>query len=231
MLGIVVTGILYYKENRNEFSRWERTIMLSFRFLAVTLIAFLLLTPLLETIHRTYEDPVIIIAADNSSSVRIGRDSAYYKEEFGKQLAELRDELDKDFAIRDFTFGEEVAEGNSLDFKGSYTDISALFTDLEARFVNRNVGALIIATDGIYNQGRSPLYASADVPYPIYSIALGDTLPNRDMVLNSVLFNRIVYLGNKFPVEINAKALKCNGETMRIRVSGNGWSYTKSLSG
>ncbi len=39
-----------------------------------------------------------------------------------------------------------------------------------------NLGAVVLAGDGIYNQGVEPLFAASGLSVPIYTIALGDTV-------------------------------------------------------
>jgi hypothetical protein len=78
---------------------------------------------------------------------------------------------------------------------------------------------VILATDGLYNQGSNPLYSASGFKFPLYSIALGDTGVRKDLVLSRILHNRVAYLGNSFPLEVNMEARKCRGETTLLTVT------------
>lgn len=196
--------------------------MAAFRFLSVSILAFLLLSPLIKTINREVEKPVIIIAQDNSQSLIIGKDSTFYKTDYKKKLQTLIDELDEKYDVRSYTFAEKIKElGNvdSLAFNEKQTDISSLFDEIETRFSNRNVGAIILASDGLYNKGSNPVYTSSKIQIPVYTIALGDTTVKKDLILSKVEHNRIAYLGNKFPLEIVLDAKQYKGKTTTLTVN------------
>ncbi len=56
----------------------------------------------------------------------------------------------------------------------------------------------MVVSDGIYNNGLSPLYLPLRVP--VYTLGVGDTTERADLVLKQIDYNRIVYQGNKFPL-------------------------------
>ncbi len=221
--GIVYSGILYYRDKKlNELSVWMVRMMATFRFSVVTTLSFLLLSPLLKTVTREVEKPVIIVAQDNSESLVVGKDSAFIKKEYKQNLQKLIDELNDKYEVRLYSFADKVKELNaadSLTFNEKQTDISTLFYEIETRYSNRNVGAVILASDGLYNKGASPVYSSDKIKVPVYTIALGDTTVKKDIVLLKVEHNRLAYLGNKFPLEIvvNAKQLKGKTTTLTIK--------------
>src|ERR1051325_8056097 len=85
--GFFLTWVLY--RNDNVFSGihpWLKRILTGLRFLFITLLAFLLLTPLIKTLTRQTEKPIIIIAQDNSQSIIINKDSSFYRNEYPQKL-------------------------------------------------------------------------------------------------------------------------------------------------
>ena len=38
---------------------------------------------------------------------------------------------------------------------------------------NENIGALIIAGDGIYNQGKNPVNLTDEINFPVYTVGIG----------------------------------------------------------
>ena len=192
--------------------------MAFFRFLIISVISFLLLSPLLKTIIRNTEKPIIIIAQDNSESIIAGNDSVFYFENYLAGFNDLSKKLEGKYDVRNFIFGENIYDNEDITFSEKQTDISSLFNEIKAKFSNRNIGALIMASDGLYNKGVDPLYSSKGLDFPIYTIALGDTNVRKDLILSKVNFNRLVFYGNDFPVEIVIKADKCEGFKTKVFV-------------
>ena len=219
LLGALYAFVLYRKDKLlADVSKWTKRILAAFRFLAVSVLAFLLLGPLLKTIFREVEKPVIIIAQDNSESILIGKDSVFYKTEYKEKLEELINNLQNKFDVKSYSFGDEITNAIDLSFHEKQTGISDLLEEIYNRYSNRNVGAIVIASDGIYNKGSNPVYASSKIKFPIYTIALGDTSVKKDIILTKVAHNRLAYLGNSFPLEIIAEARKCKGNNMQLTI-------------
>jgi hypothetical protein len=215
-------GYAYLLYNKASFDKRTRRILAILRGTLVFLLSFLLLTPLLRTIGRTLEKPIIIVAQDNSSSVLATKNSAYYKTEYTKQLNNVIDDLSAAYTIKYYHFGAQLEEAKDLDFSEKRTDISEVFDEINDAYSNQNVGAVILASDGIYNKGSNPLYNSDLLNAPVYTIALGDTIPQKDLLIKNINYNRIVYLDNNFNINILVSAYGSKGERSRMNVSANG---------
>lgn len=201
------------------------------RAASITVLSFLLLSPLIKTIHRFSEKPVIIFAQDNSESIITTADSGFYRSEYSKNVDALLASISDKYSLDRYTFGEQVRKDVTPDFSEKLTDISNLFTTINDQYSHRNVGALIIASDGIFNRGTNPLYSSEKFNFPVYSIALGDTNLQKDVILTRVNYNRIAYLGNEFPVEVIVTANKCFGQNVQLMISkDNVTLYKKPIS-
>ncbi|MES2592051.1 MAG: hypothetical protein V4608_09215 [Bacteroidota bacterium] len=232
--GLAYAGVLYYRDKKlNELSLWMVRLMGIFRFLIVTILSFLLLSPLLKTVNREVEKPVIVIAQDNSESLVVGKDSGFYKTEYKQNLQKLIDELDNKYEVRLYSFADKIKERSStdsLEFNEKQTDISSLFDEIETRYSNRNIGAIVFASDGLYNKGANPVYSTGNIKAPVYTIALGDTTVKKDIILLKTDHNRLAYLGNKFPLDIvvNAKQLKNKNTTLTV-TKGDATLFTQTI--
>lgn len=196
-------------------------VMAAFRFLAVTIIAILLLTPLLKSNFREVEKPIVVVAHDNSESIIVNKDSAFYNNEYKEAYNKLKRELADKYELTSFTFNENTTISDELDFSGKQTDMSSLFDELDNLYNNRNVGAVILASDGLYNKGRNPLYSAGKLKFPVYTIALGDTNVHKDIILTKVNNNRYAYLGNTFPLEVIVDARQCRGRSTKLTISSD----------
>ena len=222
LCGLVYSGILYYRNTSADFSPFWKRLLAVFRFLSVTLLALLLLAPLVERSTRHVEEPLLLFLQDNSSSLLFAEDSLWYRDQYIPEKSNFLEGLSDAHDVRRYTFGEKFSEPEEIDFSARETNMSEVFREIDARYSNRNIGAVVMAGDGIYNRGVNPLYASANVTYPVYTLALGDTVPRRDVILKNVNHNEITYLGNRFPLEIEVEALQSEGLASRLTVSRNG---------
>ena len=222
LTGVAYAFILYRKDKKfADTPIWLVRVMSIFRFLVVTILFFLFFSPLLKTVNRSVEKPVIIIAQDNSESLVVSKDSAFYKKKYKEDLQKLIDVLGEKYDVRIYSFADKIKAISTIDsisFSEKQTDISALFDEIETRYSNRNLGAVILASDGLYNKGSNPVFTSDKIKIPVYTIALGDTTIKKDVILTKVEHNRLAYLGNEFPMEvvINAKQLKGKTSTLTI---------------
>lgn len=231
--GLAYAGALYFRDDFNKNYGSVVALLLGFfRFAAVTILAFLLLKPLIKTITRTTEKPIIAICQDNSQSLIVGKDSSYYRGAYLNELQKLKDALSSEFEVRTYRFGDGVQEGiDSLRYSDPSTSFNEMFDLLSTNFSGRNLGAVIVASDGLYNKGSHPVYAFQKMNTNVFSIGLGDTTIYKDILIPDVSANRMAYLGNQFPMEIEVEAKKANGESATVTVTRKGNTvFSKSIS-
>lgn len=215
--------LLYFREKRlGDLSSATMGLLGFLRFATVTILAFLILGPLVRYLKTEIEPPTVVVAIDDSGSMVLGADSSRTRERLNNALAELSAGLGDEYSISSYTFGQHVNAGTDTTFKEPVTDMSALFESLKGRYANRNLGAIVLATDGIYNRGSNPRYALSGLNAPVYSIAFGDTVHRRDVRITEVAANRIAFLGNTFPVEARIGADMLEGETISYAISKDG---------
>ncbi len=229
--GVFYAFVLYRKDSAfREINIWLRRLMFLFRALVVALIALFLLSPMIRSTTRQVEKPIVIIAQDNSGSILMNKDSAFYKKEYKEALQDFSKALASKYEVRTLKWGGKVSDGLDINFNEKETDMSGMLDETDNRFLNRNVGALVIGSDGIYNKGANPLYREGLLKVPNYTIALGDTTVQKDILINNVLYNKIAYLNNSFPLEIIVQAQQCNGNNVPLKVTEeNTELFTRSI--
>lgn len=220
--GLAYAALLYFRERRYEFSASRRLVMGAIRAVVVSFIAFLLLSPFIKSSTKRTDDPVIIIAQDASASIVANKDSAFYTEDYPARIKNLMAALGQDYDVQTYSFGKAFREGIDFEYTDKQTNISEVLSELQSRYQNRNVGALILASDGIFNKGIHPHYALQYLSFPVYTIALGDTTPIRDAAIVGVMHNRIAYLNNTFTAEVHVRAMLSNGQNSTLRVLKDG---------
>mgnify|MGYP003851143371 FL=1 len=227
LLAIIVAAIgisllLYFRNKANsELTKTQVRLLMILRFLSFFLIAFLLLSPFLRNLKKFTRNPVIIVAWDNSASMTASGDSAETVQSLSTLQQEIDDKLASDFEVINYRFGEQLETGEQLDFKEKKSDYSQMITGVNNNHFNQNIGALIIAGDGIYNQGRNPVNQLNEVAFPVYTIGFGDTTVVADSWIRNVRMNRTAFSGNKFPVEVDVQFSKLSDNPLKLTIFHN----------
>lgn len=225
LTGALLALLLYYRNSASGFSRRLSVFLGILRFLTFTLVSFLLLSLLVRTLQREVENPEIVIGIDNSASMTRDGDSAGIVSQVPELIRLIQKGLGNKFEIKYYLFGQEVRESETPDFSDSKTDVSSLLGFINSRYYNRNLGALVLMSDGIYNSGENPLYQVKQTAYPVYTVKFGDTTINRDIIISKVNHNRYAFKGNRFPIEVVVHARQVPGESSRVSV----WGEDKEL--
>jgi hypothetical protein len=233
-LGLLYAWLLYKQPVNlaDKFRYW----LFAIRATLITITALILLSPLVKSVSYNPQKPLVLIAQDNSQSIEMfgkaadkgkvsptGGDLEGAKTgAFVDDLAALKKQLGNDYDVQEFHFNHDLENGLTKDFNGRQTDISNALHQLNDRFVNQNIGAVVLATDGLYNQGSDPQYEAKNFKSTIYTIALGDTVAKRDLLIGNVNYNKTAFLGNDFEIEVLAEAYQSMGENMRLSVTEDG---------
>lgn len=219
LVGLLYAFILYRKNyGFAEVAAWIVGLLFTLRALAITILCFLIFAPLLRLNSRELEKPIILFVQDNSESIDKNKDSSFYRNDYPKLLEELAEKLSEKFDFKQFSFSTELEDSFQLDFKGKETDISHALNTIYDLNENLNVGAVILASDGIYNKGTNPLYLNRNFNAPVYTVALGDTTLQKDILIKQVQHNQLAYLNNTFPVNVVIQANKLKGAQSRVTI-------------
>lgn len=208
----------------DQREKWYNFLLGIFRTLTLTLILVLLINPLFRLVTVRVEKPTIVLALDQSESMVSNGDSAYIKSEFVQQWKALADRFSKDYQVRTYLLGSEATWVKDVNpgFKEGETDLSALFMNIRSSFDQLNLGAVVMATDGIYNKGMDPVSAAGELKVPVYTVGLGDTVERKDVLIYKIRHNEIAFAGNKFPVEIEVESHGFAGKQANVAIEREG---------
>lgn len=208
--GLVYAGLLYLFNRRQHYGKTLTAILFALRFVVVAVVMMLFFNPYIKQKINKIEQPIIVFANDNSLSVTMTKDSVFYKEKLPQVIDSLCNTFEKDYDIETFDFG-----GNS-------TDISEALNTIRRLYYKRNVGAVVLFSDGIVNQGVEPEYNTENFPFPIYSVTLGDTVNHPDLMIQDVRYNKSVPALMSFPLRITVNARNAKGSMMAATVKMDG---------
>ncbi|HVW97925.1 MAG TPA: hypothetical protein VHA56_18285 [Mucilaginibacter sp.] len=223
----VLSGLLYawllYRRPVNLSDKF-RYMLFAARALTVTFVCLLLVSPLIKSVKYDPQKPLVLVLQDNSQSVNIFRPQHEQVTPAAvvDQLSKLKQQLGDTYDVREFHFDKELHDSLTKTFNGRQTDLSHVLRQLDDRFVNENIGAVVIASDGLYNQGTDPQYDAKNFKSSIYTIALGDTVARRDLLIGNINYNKTAFLGNDFEVEVLTEAYQSAGENIMLTVAEDG---------
>lgn len=205
-ISILAVGFSFYyyfkTDQRSVWSLKQLRVLFSLRTLSIFLIGLLLLGLVWETIKYRPEKPLIITMVDSSSSMLNYKDSNQVKKNIEGFRAALPKSLGEDYEYLELAVGTNVRDLNQLVLKDNSSDLAAGFKQIKDRFFNRNIGAIVLISDGNYNQGVHPMYEAERIELtPVFALAVGDTTLKRDIVVRSVVSNEVAFLNNEFPIQ------------------------------
>ncbi|HLP19362.1 MAG TPA: hypothetical protein VK174_03640, partial [Chitinophagales bacterium] len=218
--GAAYAALLYYRDTtfdeKSSGSKWWKYGMTAFRFLAVTILAILLLSPFIRTRNTQKFKPVVAIINDNSESVKSGLkgDTATYQKKLNALISKLSDK----YEVAQFNAGDGLKRDIDFLYGDKATDLSGAVDEINGLYYNQNLGAVVIASDGIYNKGVNPVYTAAKSTYSIYTIALGDTTIQKDQKLSNAYYNKIAYLNDQFSLRVDVEETNLSGRNVKLSV-------------
>ena len=227
LVGAVYAAALYQpipNSSTDVVSAWDRNVrygLATLRFVAVSLLCFLLVNPLIRSIRTLTEKPKVVLAIDNSESVAAAGRPALTAA-LGN-LQTLRQQLANeglDVSVR--TLGDSATDMDlgQIPFTQRTTNLSGLLSAIRNDYEGRHLTDVVLISDGIFNQGLSPTFGQ--YPFAVHAVGLGDTIPKRDIAIKGVVANRIAYLGNLFPiqVEVTSNGFQGRAGTVVLRQGG-----------
>ncbi len=207
---------LYYLNPENASLTWlQKGFLVGLRFVSLLLIFLFLLSPLVESTKKITQLPILTVAFDNSQSIKdYGSSINQFEESIRKRLGE-------DYQLEFGSFGEKIENTDKFTGTERKSDYGQIIKSLKNKSINRNIGAMILIGDGIFNQGQNPENLVSGLKFPVYTLAIGDSSRKTDALIGNVKTNKIAFLKNKFPVEIEMKFSKLKNKLGYLDIEHN----------
>ena len=218
LTGLCYASLLYLFNKNQHYGKALTTTLFILRAVVVGLLVLLFFNPYIKKKTNKIEPATIIVAQDNSNSLILTKDSTFYKEQFPLILDTLINELEDNFIVDKYLFGNEVNEFTKLDYKDYYTDFHEILENIKKNYYKKNVGAVVLLSDGICNKSHLPEQNIESYPFPIYTVTLGDTTSYPDFYIKDVFYNKTSPANSIMPLRIVANANNCRNKQMKIKV-------------
>jgi len=208
---LILAALTYYMYRTTipPVSQTLRSLLMIFRFLTLLIVLVLLFSPIVSlTIHRQ-QKPSIAVLIDVSSSMSI-QDEGGRRSDWVRHV--LKDPIFRKLArrhhLRYFCFSSDIREfdsdfhPDSLRFNEDGTDITQALFSAKTQLLEHNFSGVILLSDGIANVGFDPRTAIRRFGAPIFAVAIGDPREKKDILIEQVSTNEVVYSGTRVPVDI-----------------------------
>lgn len=186
------------------------------RSLVVFFTLLLVLAPAIVISRNVTEKPVVLLLQDNSRSAgnALGADSAAYR----KNMQALTTRLAEKYNVVQWGFGSTVQADSPFLYKQPATDIAAVLARAQEFYGLQNLGAVVLATDGRFNQGINPVYQQLALNAALYTVAIGDSTQQKDIRITGTYTNKIVAVNSSFEVRADVVAELCRGYNNSITI-------------
>jgi hypothetical protein len=223
LIGLLFASILYARKKfifHEQENPLLKKILFFLRFLSTSLIAFLLLSPLIKTKSTKEIIPTIVVLQDNSASLK----HTFNKNNLSNyqdRIEKLVEQLQNKHNVKVYTFGDDIQAFSQLNLNENQTNIEQAIDQAFAMHEHQHIAAIVLATDGIYNAGINPVYHPLAMNKPIYTIGLGDTTIQKDAAIKNLSYPEFVYLNDNFSLQIDISAQKLKGQNTTLEVLDN----------
>lgn len=227
LLGLVFIflTILFYQYTIPPLPTLRKLFLSVVRSLALTLLLFVIFEPILSFINVENKQPTIAVLLDNSQSMAVSEKSSQQINELRKILeSKIFEKNLNETAITYYTFTSGLTKlkeyfSGAVDYSGEITDIAAALKSLKDESKNENLQAVVLVSDGNYNQGKNPVYTAEELNVPVFTIGIGDTSEQRDVLIAKVQTNNIAYAQTRIPIDVTVKWSGCRGENVEVVLS------------
>jgi hypothetical protein len=203
-LAAALSVVFLYKHA--SFSKGQKWLLGSLRFLLLLFLAILLLQPSLKHTFTEEEKPILIWLTDASTSIgeeTLKADATAY--------TQTREALEDTYEVVKERFANGLALGGQLDTQ--YTDIAQSLQQLQSNYYRQHVAGVVLWTDGIYNRGANPVFQSKTMGFPLHTVGVGDSTVYPDIRIADFNANEEAFLENEFALNVQVEAYALSGKT------------------
>lgn len=187
------------------------------RGLVIFLTLILIISPKIKKRNTEELKPIVLLLQDNSSSIQkaLGKEADSYQQ----KLLELQNKLAKNYRLIQYNLDGTYPKDSPLRYNAISTNLSKAINEATELYSQQNLSAIVLASDGWYNEGNNPLFSDLPINGSLYSIALGDTAIPQDIRIAKVYANKSTSLNSQWELRADIFATRCNGAQQNIMLS------------
>lgn len=198
-------------------SKWT---LISLRTIALLMLLFLLMNPFFKKVSEIIVKPKVALLLDSSQSVGIDKGDYKGLNSYNKVVASLKNSPD-DVILDFYKFGGNIQSTNAENINLNLSSTN-IYNALEHIITSDDdyVFAGII-TDGIITIGKNPVILAADSPFPIHTVALGDTNNVKDVSISNINTNATGFTNTKQKVSVEISQFGFDGNSLDVTLESD----------
>jgi hypothetical protein len=203
-----------------------RSFLVALRTTSLSLMFFLLFAPVLKLATTSLRLPLLAVLADNSESMRTADRPTTRAQQLSTVLHSpaLR-EVARFATVRWFTFGDHLrpwdpTSADSLSLHEPTSNFAEALQSLQRESEREEIGAVLMITDGTFTAGQNPVHSVERCLIPLFTVAVGDSSEQRDIVITRVSANDRVFSGTASPVDVHVKSSGFSSGTLDVILTG-----------
>ena len=230
---LAVVSVLWFYRTVPPSAGRLRPLLVLLRSAGLVLLFLALVEPVLALSRTITERPVVGLLLDTSRSmaVRDGTGGAGRGDEAVSLLnGVVLPRVARDADLVALAFSSEPREldvdrgtlTRTPAFDGGVTDMAQGLEALGDLLSSRNLGSVVIATDGADNRGAGPYYAARALGVPVFVLGVGSPEAGTDIAIEDAVTNRISYAGESVPIEVTVSSAGFEGAETIVELSEDG---------
>jgi hypothetical protein len=224
-LALLTVAYFVYRFTLPPVENLRRVLLWTLRGLALILIALLLFEPVLSYVFSRRQPPTVALLIDHSASIDAADSTDRRSAILNRWLPSATSKLAGETQLRVFEFADSVSEiardsVNRVVFTGVGTDIAGAVDKAKRALADQHLAAVLVVSDGAYNIGENPVRIASESTAPIYTIGVGDTATQRDIVISQMLTNEVTYVGATVPVDLRVRGRGFKGRETVLKLLG-----------
>lgn len=195
-----------------------RYILITVRSLVFFILLLLLVNPFIKTETSYLQQPRILVMLDNSSSTDIEKSKYQGAESYRQVLDQLNFEDSSSVNYDFFLIGNDIEASNpdSLDFDSDQTNLFGALENIKGN--QSDASAAVLISDGIYTTGQNPVFEASNLEIPVFTVGLGDTTFQKDVLVRSVSTNSTGYLNSMHGVTATVSSKGFEGASFPVEL-------------
>jgi uncharacterized membrane protein len=215
LIAAAVFGILwYYRRKLAQLPRGYRAVLLTLRAVALFLVVFLALDPVIVAKRIKPGEQFVVLLFDDSRSMRIAGEDGRSRGErlraaYTAQAEEFEGTLKRKHQIARYRFGttiEPLQDIADLEFAQQESDLTGAVHAAVRDMAGTHISAIVMFSDGVQQtpEGAPQIADLPDAP-PIYTVGVDSTAVWRDIEIGRIGVRRTEF--DKSPVVLTADVL------------------------
>ncbi len=203
---------------KSSAARWTLPLL---RVAAMSCILVLLFRPVIRFHREVVEPRRVVVLADASRSMAIGKEGRARIDEVRNLLEALGRRGWKHLRMETYAFGTSIRRVGDLKAVDGRTNLRAAL-EFGGK---RRPRAVVLATDGCWNDGGAPLPAVESIAasgVPVHVLSMERFALPVDAALKDVSYPETVMLGDFFTVSATVETRGMKGADVRVELKENG---------